>query len=96
MRIEILEEAQNDLIDGFRFYDSQSVGLGSRFLDSLFADIDSLLLHAGIHSVHWGYHRLLAKRFPYAVYYGVTGDTIRVCAVLDCRRNPTWIGQRLR
>jgi len=30
-RIEILDEAQDDLIDGFRFYDSQSVGLGHRF-----------------------------------------------------------------
>ena len=40
VRIEILDEAQDDLIDGFRFYDSQSVGLGHHFLDSLFADID--------------------------------------------------------
>ena len=47
MRIEILDEAQDDLIGGFRFYDSQSVGLGRRFLDSLFADIDSLQGHGG-------------------------------------------------
>lgn len=95
VRIEILDEAQDDLIDGFRFYDSQSVGLGHHFLGSLFADIDSLEGHVGIHPVHWGYHRFLAKRFPYAVYYRVTGNVICVSAVLDCRRNPSWIRERL-
>ena len=95
MKIEILDEAQQDLVDGFRFYESQSAGLGDYFLDSLFSDIDSLQLYAGIHSVHWGYHRLLAKRFPYAVYYRVSGKVVRVQAVLDCRRNPAWIRNRL-
>lgn len=28
MRIEILGEAQQDLIDGFRFYENQAAGLG--------------------------------------------------------------------
>ena len=44
MRIEILDDAKEDLIDGFHFYEEQSPGLGSYFLDSLFSDIDSLLL----------------------------------------------------
>jgi len=95
VKIEILDEAQEDLVDGFRFYESQSQGLGDYFLDSLFADIDSLQIYAGIHSVHWGYHRLLAKRFPYAVYYRVSGDVTSVHAVLDCRRNPAWIRGRM-
>ena len=50
MRIEILCEAQQDLTDGFRFYESQAIGLGDYFLDSLFSDIDSLHLYAGIHA----------------------------------------------
>jgi uncharacterized protein YndB with AHSA1/START domain len=49
MTIEVLDDAKDDLIDGFHFYAEQSPGLGSYFLDSLFADIDSLLLYAGIH-----------------------------------------------
>jgi len=32
--------------------------------DSIFSDIESLHLFAGIHTLHFGYHRLLAKRFP--------------------------------
>jgi hypothetical protein len=74
MKIEILGEAQQDLVDGSRFYESQSPGLGEYFLDSLFSDIDSLQIYAGIHALHFGYHRLLSKRFPYAVYYRVENN----------------------
>jgi hypothetical protein len=77
-----------DLATGRRFYDRQGEGLGDYFFDSLFADIDSLALYGGIHSVFFGFHRLLAKRFPYAVYYKITADKAVVFRVLDCRRNP--------
>ena len=68
MNIEILDEAQEDLIQGFRFYESQEPGLGSYFLDCLFSDIDSLLVFAGIHAVTYAYHRCLSRRFPFAIY----------------------------
>lgn len=96
MKIEILDEAQQDLIEGFQFYASRETGVGSYFLDCLFSDIDSLLLFAGIHQIVYGYHRSLSKRFPFAVYYDVVGELIRVHAVLDCRINPSWIRKRLR
>ena len=96
MRIEVLDDAKDDLVDGFHFYEEQSTGLGSYFLDSLFADIDSLLLYAGVHRIVYGSHRCVASRFPFAIYYRVETDVIRVRAVIDCRRNPTWIRRRLR
>lgn len=96
MKVEILDEAERDMIDGFRFYEVQAEGLGDYFLDSLYADIDSLRLYAGIHPLHLGQHRLLSKRFPFAVYYEVAGNVARVNAVLDCRRDPAWIQERLK
>ena len=95
MRIEILDEAEKDLVDGYAFYERQSQGLGHYFLDSLFSDLESLHLYAGIHAMHFGYHRLLAKRFPFAVYYRIQNKVIRVYAMLDCRRDPAWIRDRL-
>ena len=95
MNIRILDEAEQDLVDGFRFYDLQGEELGDYFLDSLFADIDSLHLYAGVHSVHFGYHRLLSTRFPFAVYYKVEGEAVNVWAVLDCRQDPAKIAARL-
>ena len=97
MRIELLDEAQDDLIQGFHFYESREAGLGTYFLDCLFSDIDSLLVYAGIHQVIYGHRRCLSKRFPFAIYYSVEGNTVvRVHAVLDCRRNPLWIRKRLK
>jgi len=55
VKIEILDEAQEDLIEGFRFYQSRAAGVGFYFLDCLFSDIDSLRLFAGIHQVVYGY-----------------------------------------
>jgi hypothetical protein len=73
----------------------QSDGLGDYFLNSLFSDIDSLQIYAGIHARYFGYHRLLAKRFPFAVYYRIENQIVRIYAVLDCRRNPAWVQNRL-
>ena len=96
MRIEVLDSAREDLIAGSAFYESQAQGLGQYFLDTLFSDIDSLQLFAGVHAMQFGqYHRLLSKRFPFAVYYRVEGNVVRVYAVLDCRRNPHWIADRM-
>ena len=95
MIIEILDEAQEDLIEGFRFYESRETGVGTYFLDCILSDIDSLILFAGIHQVVYGYYRCLSKRFPFAIYYDMEGEVIRVHAVLDCRRNPSWTRTRL-
>ena len=95
MRVLVLEEAITDLADGYRFYEGQANGLGEYFLDSLWSDIQSLRLSGGIHLIHNGYHRLLAKRFPYAVYYRVEDGVALVRAILDCRRDPKWITERL-
>jgi len=95
MRIRILNEAEKDLEEGYRFYESQSPGVGSYFLDSLYSDIDSLSYFAGIHPVVFGYNRLLSKRFPFAVYYRIMDDVVLIFAILDCRLNPMGIRKRL-
>lgn len=89
MRIEILEDAEQDLLVGFRFYERLEPGVGNYFIDALIADIDSLVLYAGIHQQVFGYYRLLAKRFPFAVYYRYDQDVVRVYAVLDNRQSPS-------
>lgn len=80
---------------GFRFYEKQQLGLGGYFLDSLYSDIDSLLLYAGVHSQHFGKYRLLSNRFPYGIYYDLRGDLILARAVLDLHRDPSWISGKL-
>ena len=95
--IRLLDAASKDLIDGYHFYEKQENGLGGYFLDSLFSDIDSLLIHAGVHPTYFDvYYRMLSKRFPFAVYYCMRGNEVLVYAILDCRKNPAWARRRLR
>lgn len=95
-KIRILPPARRDLVAGYRFYERQAEGIGRYFLDTLYSDIESLRINAGVHPLCIGvYRRLLSRRFPYSVYYQVEGDEILVYAVFDNRRNPERIRRRL-
>lgn len=97
MKIRILSAAVRDLSDGRDFYERQGTGLGDYFLDTLFSDIDSLTLHAGIHAQAFGFHRLLSRRFPWAIYYRCEAEEVAVVyRVLDCRQNPGGIRRALK
>ncbi|MCX6955074.1 MAG: type II toxin-antitoxin system RelE/ParE family toxin [Verrucomicrobia bacterium] len=96
MKVRVLRPALDDLLSGRRFYDRQAPGIGGYFFEQLFSEIDSLVLTAGIHRHVFGFNRLLAKRFPYAVYYRVIANEAVVFRVLDCRRDPQWILRELK
>jgi len=87
--------AQVDLEEGRDFYEEQAEGLGDYFLKCIFRDLEELERFAGIHEIAHGYHRSLSKKFPFAIYYLVRGDTLEIHAILDCRRDPAWIARRL-
>jgi hypothetical protein len=91
-----LREVADDLKDGREFYDRQEEGIGDYFFDSLIADLNSLHLYGGIHVRKFGYHRMLSRTFPFAIYYDVEGDVAKVVAVLDMRRDPAWIRRKLQ
>jgi hypothetical protein len=97
VRIEILDQAELDLAEGFQFYEEQEANLGAYFLTSLFSDLESLNFYAGIHAKPYNrYHRLLSKRFPFAIFYTVSEEVVFIHAVLDCRRSPAWMRKRLK
>lgn len=94
--VSILPSAQADLESGYWFYEAQAERLGTYFLDSLTADIESLQFFAGIHPKPLGdFHRTLSRRFPFAIYYSLEGLSVVVVAVLDCRQNPSSIRSRI-
>ena len=91
-----LREVADDLQDGKAFYERRETGVGDYFWDSLISDIESLYIHAGIHSKKFGFHRMLSKRFPYAVYYQIEKKIAQIVAVLPIRRDPAWIKRILK
>jgi hypothetical protein len=96
IRVQISEDALQDLNDGFLFYEAQEGGLGDYFAACLRADIEGLKVSAGIHRVvYQDYYRLLSRVFPYGIFYTMETDCAVVWAVIDLRRDPIWIRQQL-
>lgn len=95
MRVELRAEARRDVVAGAVFYEQQREGLGGYFTDQVFEDLARLEREAGIHERVFGLHRKLSRRFPFAIYCLVSGGTVDVVAILDCRRDPDAIAKRL-
>lgn len=94
-RVIILADAAEDIEAARDFYEAQEPSIGEYCVDSLLADIESLGLFSGIHPLHFEFHRMLASRFPFGIYYREVGKETQVFAVLDLRRDPNWIRKEL-
>jgi len=94
--VYILEEAVDDLNEGRSFYDIQETGVGDYFWDCLIADMESLIIYAGVHRKKLGFYQMFAKRFPYAIYNEIIEKNAYVVAVLPMRRDPAWISHQLK
>jgi len=93
--VVVLREAADDLEAGRVFYDQREAGVGDYFWDSLIADVESLSIFAGVHVKEYALYRMLAKRFPYAVYYDIEEEIAYVVAILPLRRDPVWLEKKV-
>jgi len=97
VKIKILPSALADLDRGRIFYARQSKGIGDYFLDSLFSDIDSLELYAGVHIKVFDFHRLaLQAIFPMRCITRLMRMCGVVFRVLDCRQEPEKTAEALK
>ncbi len=94
-RVVVLAEAANDLEAVRDFYDEREETLGDYCVDCLVSDIESLAIFHGVHRREYGFYRMLAKRFPFGIYYWDTTEDTQAIAVLDLRRDPSWIHDEL-
>jgi plasmid stabilization system protein ParE len=87
--IEIRPQAEADIEEAFRHYHDYSTDLGSGFIDDLDAVLSRIRENpAHYQSVHRDLHRVLLKRFPYAVFYSFTDQVVTVFAVLHQASDP--------
>lgn len=90
-RVIVLEEAAEDIEAARDFYDEIEQGVGDYFLRRIVEDLERLKALSGIHGLHFGFHRMLSEKLPFGIYYRET----QVFAILDLRREPTWIRAEL-
>jgi toxin ParE1/3/4 len=89
-RVVVRPAAAADIEDAYEWYESRHAGLGDEFLAALQAVQDRLVEHPEAHPVvHRNTRRaLIQRRFPYAFFYRIYGDTIVLVACMHVRRNP--------
>lgn len=95
MKISILRSARADIHAGYQFYEDRQEGLGDYFLTSIESDLRSLNIFAGVHEMIDGHFRMVASRFPFSIFYKIENSEVRIAAVLDNRRNPKLVSDRL-
>ena len=91
--VRFLRPAEQEMLDAARFYELQSHGLGTDFINK----IDSAVCDIGVHPDRWpvvrrSIRRRLIHRFPYALLYRVDPDEIVIQATMHLHRRPEyWI-----
>ncbi len=70
------------------WYENQSPGLGSEFLRAAEACISSVARNPAMYSVmHREIRRALFRRFPYGIFFILSGDSVTIIACLHVKQN---------
>jgi len=87
--LRIRPEAEADIAAAYTYYEEASEGLGAEFLRAVEATLAIIERTPQLYAVvHREVRRALLRRFPYAIFYVVDGDTVVVLACFHARRDP--------
>lgn len=97
LRVIVRLEAEADILEAALWYESREPGLGLEVIAEIHAAIDRalenplayLLLRKDPHV-----RRVLARRFPYRIFYTVKSDVLVVFAILHAARDQRYWQRR--
>ena len=96
MRLIYHPDAEAELIEAAQFYEKRVSTLGAQFLEAADHAIQVILDAPDLWRViEADVRRYLMPRFPYAIYYRVLPDHIRILAFKHYRRHPDYWRYRL-
>jgi len=96
MRISFHPLAERELNDASQYFEVESHGLGAVFLNEVERACALITEYPDAAPIVRGsIRRRLIRRFPYALLYTMRADTVRVVAVMNLHRHPTyWVGRQ--
>jgi plasmid stabilization system protein ParE len=95
-KLLILAAAEHDVDEAFEWYERRQTGLGYEFLRALDARLHFIQRNpemCGFAERH--YRRALIRRFPYAVLYTFSEETVTIYAVFHTSQDPHKLQTRL-
>ncbi|MEA2561515.1 MAG: hypothetical protein QOH06_3019 [Acidobacteriota bacterium] len=94
--VSYTSRAREELFDAADYYDLESPGLGSSFLAAVSQALEQIMLYPeSAPAVRGRVRRKTVQRFPYSLLYSLRGQTIRIVAVMNQKRRPSyWWGRQ--
>jgi hypothetical protein len=89
------EEADSDIFEARRWYESRQIGLGDKLLDEIEEYVKLLEQDPQIYQVrkqNWRY--CLLKKFPYIIVYEIDKQEVIVYAVFNTYQHPVRLNIR--
>jgi plasmid stabilization system protein ParE len=81
-QLQIQRSAIQEMHEAFVWYELRQSGLGYEFAEEIEACLEKLTANPQHYTqLYPPYRRILVKRFPYAVFYEIEGDTVFVVHV---------------
>ncbi len=88
-KVVVRPEAAREIQEAFDWYEGRGEGLGLEFLRAADACLSGIRRNpSAFQPVHEQVRRALLRKFPYALFYLISGDTIVVVACFHVRRSP--------
>lgn len=89
MKLEFHPEAETELIEAAAHYELQVPGLGERFEAEVRRATEVLCEHPEIGApADADLRKFILNRFPFTLYYSLSGDVLRIEVVAHQRRRP--------
>jgi len=96
MRLIYHPDAEAELIEAAQFMSDEFSTLGAQFLDAVDQAVRTIIdAPERWRIIDAEVRRYLMPRFPYAIYYRVTADHVRILALKHHRRHPDYWRYRL-
>lgn len=84
----IKEEANQEIIDSYLYYENKSIGLGEKFLENLEIYFDRIQKYPKHYQIkRKPYREVFVKNFPFLIIYEILEYSIVVYAVFYTSRN---------
>lgn len=96
MTLEILAEAERELVQAALWYEDRERGLGQRLRNEIAHGFSLILEDPLLWQLRpGGYRRVNLPVFPYYIAYFIPGDKIIVAAIAHERRKPNYWRKRM-
>ena len=95
--MSFLPEVEDDVLNGYTWYEQKTRGLGEEFIRMFYARAEEIPRNPLLYqTVYKDFRRCLLRRFPYAIYFKKDEQSVVVYGLFHCARNPQAIKKNLR